>query len=82
MTGAAAVWSCRSDTFAGWSALRLVVPTGSCLLGAVHSQGSLLTTHFSLLAGSLKAVFVSPQASALLISTSADHGALYCGEMS
>lgn len=80
-TGAAAVWSCRSDTFAGWSALRLAVPTGSCLLGAVHSQGSLLTAHFSLLVGSLKAVFVSPQASALLISTSADHGALYCGEM-
>lgn len=69
-----------SDTFAGRSGLRLLVPTGSCLLGAGHGQGSLITTQpFS--AGWEPKGCVSPRASVLLTSTSVDHGASCCGEM-
>lgn len=57
-SGAAALWSCSLDTFAGWPELRLAGPAGSCLLGAGHGQGSLLTTRLSSLFGSLKAALV------------------------
>jgi len=79
VSGAVAVWICSSNTFAGWSGLRLAMPTGSRLLGAGQGQGSLLATRLSSLSGSLKAALV-PRHQAWLMSTSMDHGAFYWGE--